>query len=56
MPPQMQLGGLRDEDEGGKEMVLISLGGGVGWEGRGARLDVRKSVPAQRRGDGSSLE
>lgn len=56
MSPQMQLGGLWDEDEGGKEAVPIALGGGVGWAGHGAWLDVRKSNPSQRTGDGSSFK
>jgi len=38
------------------EMVLVALGGGVGWEGQGGQLHARKRIPAQRRGDGSSLE
>lgn len=45
MSPQIQQGGLQDEDEGGKEMVFIPLGEGSAGKAAGTGW-ISGSVPA----------
>lgn len=48
MSPQIQQGGLQDEDEGGKEVVLIPRGVGLAGKAKGVvQMSGRVSQPGE---------